>query len=99
MAEILLNSTAILLAIILVLYLICKILEKVLYGEPSKDEDKENKMVVLLLLSLIFLTLFVKSSFGQTAEYSKKQTETIMGNEDSTIVEDQKDTICYGGRE
>ena len=99
MAEILLNSTAILLAILLALYLICKILEKVLYGEPSKDEDKENKMVVLLLLLLIFITLLAKSSFGQTAEYDKGQTETIMGNEDSTIVKEQKDTICYGGRE
>ena len=99
MAEILLNGVTILLTSLLILYLIRVILEKVLYGEPSKDEDKENKMVVLLLLLLIFLTLFVKISFGQTAEYGKKQTETIMGSEDSTIVEEQKDTICYGGRE
>ena len=99
MAEILLNGTVILLTFILILYLIRVILGKVLYGEPTEDENMENKMVVLLLLLLIFLTLLAKASFGQTAEYDKGQTETIMGNEDSTIVEEQKDTICYGGRE
>ena len=98
MAEILLNGAAILLAIMLALYLICVILKKVLYGEPSKDEDMENKMVVLWLLSTIFLTLLVRSSFGQTAEYNKRQT-TIMENEDSMVVEEPKDTIYYGGRE
>ena len=66
-----------------------------LYGESSKEEDVENKMVVLLLLLLIFLTLLVKSSFGQAAKYDKEQTEAIMGDADSTIVEVQKDTICY----
>lgn len=95
MAEILLNVAVILLTLTLILYLIHVILGKVLYGEPTEDENMENKMVVLLLLLLIFLTLLVKSSFGQTAEYDKGQTEAIMGNEDSTIVEDQKDTICY----
>lgn len=98
MAEILLNGAAILLAIMLALYLICVILKKVLYGEPSKDEDMENKMVVLWLLSTIFLTLLVRSSFGQTAEYNKRQ-KTIMENEDSMVVEEPKDTIYYGGRE
>lgn len=98
MAEILLNGAAILLAIMLALYLICVILKKVLYGEPSEDEDMENKMVVLWLLSTIFLTLLVISSFGQTAEYNKRQ-KTIMENEDSMVVEEPKDTIYYGGRE
>lgn len=99
MAEILLNGAVILLIFILILYLIYVILGKVLYGEPTEDENMENKMVVLLLLLLIFLTLLAKSSFGQTAEYDKGQTETIMGDADSTIVEYQKDTICYGRRE
>lgn len=93
MAEIILNGVTILLTSLLILYLIRVILEKVLYGEPSKYEDKENKMVVLLLLSLIFLTLFVKSSFGQTAEYDKEQSQAIK----NTI--EQKDTICYGGKQ
>lgn len=91
MAEILLNGTVILLTFILILYLIRVILGKVLYGEPSKDEDKENKMVVLLLLSLIFLTLLVKSSFGQTTEYDREQTETVRNTIDTTVVEEQKD--------
>lgn len=95
MAEILLNGAAILLAIMLALYLICVILKKVLYGEPSEDEDMENKMVVLWLLSTIFLALLVKSSFGQTAEHGKGQTGTIMNTIDSTIVAEQTDTICY----
>lgn len=95
MAEILLNGAVILLIFILILYLIYVILGKVLYGEPTEDENMENKMVVLLLLLLIFLTLLAKSSFGQTAEYDKGQTETIMGDADSTIVEYQKDSICY----
>lgn len=99
MAEIFLNVAVILLTFTLILYLIYVILGKVLYGEPTEDENMENKMVVLLLLLLIFLTLLVKSSFGQTAEYDKGQTEAIMGNEDSTIVEEQKDTIYYGRRE
>lgn len=99
MAEILLNITVILLAIILALYFICVIFERVLYGEPSEEEDAENKMIVLLLLLLIFLTLLVKFSLGQTAEYDKGQTETIMGDADSTIVEEQKDTIYYSRRE
>lgn len=99
MAEILLNITVILLAIILPLCFICVILGRVLYGESSKEEDAENKMVVLLLLLLIFLTLLAKSSLGQTAEYDKGQTEAIMGDADSTIVEEQKDTIYYGRRE
>lgn len=38
MAEIFLNGAAILLAIMLALYLICVILKKVLYGEPSEDD-------------------------------------------------------------
>ena len=79
MAEILLNGAVILLIFILILYLIYVILGKVLYGEPTDDENMDNKMVVLLLLLLIFLTLLAKSSFGQTAEYDKGQTETIMG--------------------
>lgn len=99
MAEILLNGTVILLTFILILYLIRVILGKVLYGEPTEDENMENKMVVLLLLLLIFLTLLVKASFGQTTEYDKEQTKSIIGNEDSTIVEEQKDTIYYGRRE
>lgn len=98
MAEILLNGAAILLAIMLALYLICVILKKVLYGEPSEDEDMENKMVVLWLLSTIFLTLLVSSSFERTAEYNKGQ-KTMMENEDSMVVEEPKDTIYYGGRE
>lgn len=96
MAEILLNGAVILLAIMLALYLICVILKKVLYGEPSKDEDVENKMVVLWLLSTIFLTLLIKSSFGQSAEYDKRQTETVVSTIDSTVVGAQKDTIYYG---
>lgn len=99
MVEIFLNGAAILLAIMLALYLICVILKKVLYGEPSEDEDMENKMVVLWLLSTIFLTLLIKSSFGQTAEYNKRQTGTVMNTIDSTVVEGQKDTIYYGRRE
>ena len=99
MAEIFLNGVAFLLAIILVLHLIRVILEKVLYGEPSEDEDVENKMVELWLLSSIFLTLLIKSSFGQSAEYDKRQTETVVSTIDSTVVEEHKDTICYGGKE
>ena len=99
MAEILLNGAVILFTFILILYLIHVILGKVLYGGTSKYEDMENKIVVLFLLLVIFLTLLAKSSLGQTAEYGKGQTETIMRNEDSTIVEEQKDTIYYGRRE